>query len=185
MRLLCLSRSLIKMIFDWLIWVVIGVTILFSVVVLRGAPYLPSHKRDLKRAFTELYPIGAEDVLVDIGSGDGVVLRLAASHEAKAIGYEINPILVLVSSLLSIKSPSIQTKWRDFWQTSLPAEVTVVYVFGESRDIKKMAEYVKNESVRLQKSIWLISYAFEVPGMKYERAIGAHFLYKFKALHSR
>ena len=103
MRLWCLSRSLIKMIFDWLIWVVIGVALLFLVVVLRDAPYLPSHRRDLELAFTELYPIGPEDVLVDIGSGDGVVLRLAASHDAKAIGYEINPILVLVSRLLSIK----------------------------------------------------------------------------------
>lgn len=170
---------MIKMIFDWLFWSVIVIVLIFLGVVLRGAPYLPSHRSDLKQAFSELYPIGKSDVLVDIGSGDGVVLRLAASHGAKAIGYEINPILVLVSRLLCVNLPHAQTRWRDFWQTSLPSEVTVVYVFGESRYIKKMAQYVKDEAGRLQKPICLISYGFEVPGLKHDRAVGAHFLYKF------
>ena len=58
-----------------------------------GAPYLPSHRRDVARAFDELYPLSSSDVLLDIGSGDGVVLRQASKRGARAIGYEIHPLL--------------------------------------------------------------------------------------------
>ena len=50
-----------------------------------GAPYVPSEQKDLERAFTKLYKISKKDYLVDLGAGDGIVLKAAASHGAKAI----------------------------------------------------------------------------------------------------
>ena len=73
-------------------WVFAGIVALFLLTALRGAPYVPSRRQDIDRAFTELYHISKEDHLVDLGSGDGVVLRQAAKKGASASGFEINPV---------------------------------------------------------------------------------------------
>lgn len=167
------------------IYAIVGVVAaLFALTVLRGAPYLPSHRRDVALAFDELYVLGKKDLLVDIGSGDGVVLRQAVMRGAKAVGFEINPLLVIISRLLSLRKQNIQTRWRDFWLTPLPSETTVVYFFSESRDIVKMTSRLQSEANRLGKKLWLISYAFEVPGLKPARSSAMHFLYEINPLQS-
>ena len=40
-----------------------------------GAPYVPSRRKELKMLFDETYKLNPNDTLVDLGSGDGVVLR--------------------------------------------------------------------------------------------------------------
>lgn len=165
-------------------WLLFIVVIIFGFVVFRGAPYVPSRKRELAKAFEELYPLGEKDVLVDIGSGDGIVLREAAKRQARAIGYELNPILVLISRLLSRHQPLVETYLADFWFVQLPVETTVVYVFGESRDITKMAEKVSDEAVRLQKPLAFISYGFVVPGILPVKKVGAYYLYQFSPLQT-
>ena len=78
-----------------------AVVLLFGFVAFTGAPYVPSRRRDLQKAFDELYRLKKTDMLVDIGSGDGVVLREASRRGARAIGYELQPLLVLISRWLS------------------------------------------------------------------------------------
>lgn len=165
-------------------WLLFAVVIIFGFVVFRGAPYVPSRKKELAKAFDELYPLGRDDVLVDIGSGDGIVLREAAKRQARAIGYELNPVLVLVSRLLSRQQPLVETYLADFWFVKLPPETTVVYVFGESRDITKMASKVADEARRLKKPLAFISYGFIVPNVKHVKKVGAYYLYRFNALQT-
>lgn len=163
-------------------WLVFAVVLLFGFVVFFGAPYVPSKKGDVKRAFTELYPLSSADTVVDIGSGDGIVLRQAAAHGARAVGYEINPILVLLSRFLARKQPHVSTHMGSFWRAELPAETTVVYVFGDSRDIKKMSKKVQDTATRLQRPLYFISYAIAVPGVAPIKQIGAHYLYEIEPL---
>jgi hypothetical protein len=165
-------------------WLLFGLVVVFGFVVFRGAPYVPSKRRQLAVAFDELYQLGGQDVLVDIGSGDGIVLREAAKRHAKAVGYELNPILVVITWLLSHRQPLVQVRLADFWLTPLPADTTVVYVFGESRDIKKMAQKVEDEAVRLNKKLALISYGFKVPGRQPIKHTGAYYLYEFTPLQA-
>lgn len=168
----------------WWLWLLLAVVVLFGFVVFRGAPYVPSRKRELIDAFDRLYPINSHDTLVDIGSGDGIVLREAAKRGARAIGYELNPILVLISRLLSRHNSRIATHLADFWSVQLPSETTVVYVFGESRDITKMAQKVEDEAIRIGKTLAFISYGFAVPGKTPAKKVGAYYLYQFVALHT-
>lgn len=163
-------------------WLLFSVVILFGFVVFRGAPYVPSKKRQLAKAFDELYPLNERDVLVDIGSGDGIVLREAAKRKARAIGYELNPILVLIAKLLSRHQPLVEVRLADFWFMQLPPQTTVVYVFGETRDIKKMAKKVQDEATRLDKKLSFISYGFTVPSQKPIKKTGAYYLYEFTPL---
>jgi len=168
----------------WWLWPLLIVVGLFGFVVFRGAPYVPSRKRELAVAFEQLYQLDSSDVLVDIGSGDGIVLREAARRGARAIGYELNPVLVMISRLLSRGSTLIATHLADFWMVRLPAETTVVYVFGESRDITKMAKKVEQEAIRLGKDLSFISYGFSIPNKTPVKKVGAYYLYKFVALHT-
>lgn len=165
-----------------MIWVAIAVVMLFGFVVFFGAPYVPSKRSEVKRAFTELYPLGENDLLVDIGSGDGVVLRQTAARGAKAVGYEINPLLVFISRWLSRSSSKVTVYLASFWRAEFPAETTVVYVFGDSRDIAKMTRKVEEEAARLGRSLYFISYAIAVPGRMPEKQVGAHYLYKLEPL---
>ncbi len=167
---------------NWLFWLFVAIVLSFGFVVFFGAPYVPSKKRDLKKAFDDLYPLTKSDLLVDIGSGDGVVLRMVSERGAKAVGYELNPILVLISRFLSRRHPGVTTVLADFWRVQLPDDTTVVYTFGESRDIKKMAAKVQSEATRLNKKLTFISYGFAVPGMEPTRQTRAHFLYSITPL---
>ena len=59
-----------------MVWYIIAGLIVFAgFTAFTGAPYVPSKPREVKRAFTKLYKLSAKDVVVDIGSGDGLVLR--------------------------------------------------------------------------------------------------------------
>ena len=165
----------------WL-WIVLGSIVAVGFAAFTGAPYVPSKRRDVARAFSELYPLGPHDVMVDIGSGDGIVLREASRKGATAIGYEIHPLLVLVSWLLSRGDPKVSVRLANFWRTPLPKEVTVVYTFGDTRDIKKMYARVQDEATRLHKTIVFVSYAFAIPGVTPTKTAGTHHLYTLKPL---
>ena len=151
-------------------------------VVAFGAPYVPSRPSDVARAFDDLYDIGRRDLLVDIGSGDGMVLREASRRGARAVGYELNPLLVLISRLVSRNDTRVVTLLSNFWRQDFPDATTIVYVFGESRDIERMASKVQAESNRLNKKLYLLSYGFKVPSRSYSRKNRSHFLYEFSPL---
>lgn len=146
-----------------------------------GAPYVPSKRRDVRRALTELYPLSTDDVLIDIGSGDGVVLREASARGARAIGYEIHPLLVLISRWLSRHDDRVSVYHANFWRTDLPQETTVVYTFGDGRDIDKMAAYVQSQATKLNRELSFVSYAFATKHAPV-RKVGAHLLYTYKPL---
>lgn len=162
--------------------IIILLVLLFGFVVFFGAPYVPSKKGDVRRAFSELYPLSSADMLVDIGSGDGLILRLAAEKGARAVGYELNPVLAVLSRVLSRGSPDIQVYFANFWRAELPQETTVVYTFGDSRDIARMAEKVAGTAERLGRPLFFISYAVAVPGLTPQAQVGAHFLYRIEPL---
>ncbi len=163
-----------------LLAVIVIFVLLFGLTAFRGAPYVPSRRRDIKKAFDELYALKADDVLVDVGSGDGIVLREAAKRGARAVGFEINPVLVLLSWWFSRRIRTVSVRLADFWLTDLPDETTVIYAFGESRDIERIAHKVRSESTRLKRPLYFISYGFSLKDESaLERQVGAHFLYRF------
>ncbi len=160
-------------------WIVAAVVLLFGFVVFRGAPYVPSHRRFANKALTELYPLGKNDVLVDLGSGDGVILRLAAAHGAKVVGYELNPALVLVSKLLARGNPLIETRLADMWLAELPDDTTVVYAFAVSRDMAKLGRKVQSTANRLNRPVSLVTYGLAIEGKTPVNELQAHRLYAF------
>lgn len=169
---------------SWVLWAVLALVVVFGFVVVRGAPYVPTKRRPLEKAFDELYPLSERDTLVDIGSGDGIVLRLAAKRGAKAIGYELNPILVIISRILS-RSPLITVRLADFWRVTPPKETTIIYTFGESRDINWMYKKAEETAMVHEKELYFMSFGFPVTGKKPHKYDGSFYLYKVKPLQRR
>jgi SAM-dependent methyltransferase len=166
-----------------LFWLFAAVVLLFGFVVFRGAPYVPSHRKDVAKAFGQLYEVGEKDIVVDVGSGDGIILRMAARRGARAVGYELNPALVMISRFLSRRNKKITVHLSDFWFVKLPAETTLVYVFAVERDVKKLAAKFQAEADRLGRPFHVISYGSELPSPPQLKTIGAHHLYIFRPLH--
>lgn len=167
----------------WL-WALGGLVVIFGIVVFRGAPYVPSQKRYINQAFQDLYPLSPDDLLIDIGSGDGIVLRQAAKFGSRAIGYEINPILVALSKLLSRRRPLVSTRLSDYWRVSFPDDTTVVYVFAVKRDTKRVVRKIQNEANRMNHNLHVISYGNKLPGWEPKVSLAAYDLYEVLPLQS-
>lgn len=163
----------------------IGVVLaIFLLTVLFGAPYVPSQKRDLKISFDDLYSIGQEDTLVDIGSGDGVVLREASRRGARAVGYEINPVLVAVSRFLSRRDDRVTINQANYLKSDLPVDTTIVYLFGESYHINQIDSWLSKQVGLLGRPVYVMSYGFALPGRHPMRELRAHRLYLVEPLQS-
>jgi SAM-dependent methyltransferase len=167
----------------WFWSVPLIIVFVFGFVVFRGAPYIPSQKKYIKLAFNELYQLAKSDVLVDIGSGDGVVLREASRIGARAVGFEINPILVFLSRFLSRGDKRVSVHLADFWLANLPDDTTIVYIFSVGRDMKKMMKWMQKETTRIGRPISLISFGFGFKNMKVYKITQPYYLYVFHPLH--
>jgi len=167
------------MLANLIFWLFFGMVMVFGFVVVRGAPYVPSQRRHIRKAFTELYQLSSRDVLVDVGSGDGVVLRVASRFGARGVGYELNPVLVWVSFFLSIGYKNIVTVLADFWRVPLPDDTTVVYVFMVSRMERRMERKIQQEANRLGRSLAVIAYGIPFKKRQPHKTLDAYFLYHF------
>ena len=164
--------------------VAVGVALVFGAVVFFGAPYVPSRRKYIRRVL-EQYKLGKGDILVDLGSGDGVVLRTAARLGVKAIGYEINPILVLITRLLSLHDKNVRVVLQNAWRARFPDDVTIVYAFAVSRDEKKLTRLMQREANRLQRPIRLLCYASPFRHTSAVSTFEAYHLYVFQPLQQK
>ena len=158
--------------------IVVFVVAIFLVTGLTGAPYVPTLKPGLRKALTDLYKISEKDLLLDLGAGDGVVLEEAAKLGAKALGVELNPILTLIMKRRFRKNKNVTVKCRNFYRFKFPKETTVVYTFAVSLHIKPIYKKIKKEATRLNKTLYFISNAFDLPDLKPEKKISTFYLYK-------
>lgn len=145
-----------------------------------GAPYVPSKQKDLEKAFTKLYGLSKKDYLIDLGAGDGVVLKAAATHGAKALGVEINPLLAICTSLKLRRVKGVNVRCGDMYIFELPPETTVVYAYANNFTIPRLYKRVRSEAKRLNKTIYLISNAFDFKDIKAQKRLAPYYLYKIK-----
>lgn len=149
------------MIFLWLVGAAVFAS--FFLIVLRGAPYVPTHTTGIENIF-ELYDFSHGEVLVDLGSGDGRVLQAVARRGVTAVGYELNPFLVWYSRIRLRGLPQASVRLDDFWRVALPDQTAVVFVFLAHPFMNKLLRKLDHEAARLGRPIILMSYGMELPG---------------------
>lgn len=145
-------------------WVLSILVVTFGFVVFRGAPYVPTHRKQVEQAL-DMLDVPKGSTLVDLGSGDGVFLLAAAKRGYRAVGYELNVIMWLVSVVRCWRYRHlVSVRLRDFWLMPLPQDTKAVFVFLAGPYLKRLDAKLKKEAG--SKGLTVISYGFEIPGKK-------------------
>lgn len=147
----------------------------FALVLLVGAPYLPTRKAKANEAL-DLMNLNPGDIFVDFGSGDGAVLVEAAKRGLRCYGYELNPLIWAVSMLRCIKyNKNITIYCKSFWGIKIPEGTRGVFVFLLDKYMEQLEVKLQNEL----KNCTVISYTFQLPNKKYSKKEKALFLYRY------
>ena len=88
--------------------------------------------------------IKKNETIVDLGSGDGRLLIKSAKRGAKAIGYEINPFMVIISMIhrkLEGFENQIEIRKESLWKADLAAS-DVIFVYAKRKSMKKFEDFV-------------------------------------------
>lgn len=117
-----------------------------------GAPWAPTRLLVVRKAFTEMN-IGSGDVVVDLGAGDGKILLEAIRRGAKAIGYELSPIMWAVARLRGAK-----VFLRNFYTQFLPVNTTIIFAFLLPATMPRLKDFLLKQ--RLPQAKYLLVYAF-------------------------
>ena len=155
----------------------------FLIIVFWGAPYVPTLQRDIRDAL-QLRTLTTQDVFVDLGCGDGVLLRKTSPLVKKSIGYELNPWMYGVSKLLCAKYKNIDVQYANIWKVTLPKETTVVYVFFAERYMKRLEATLQRHVDKHNTNIDVISLGFKFSQRKEMVTQGALYLYRFAPLQA-
>jgi hypothetical protein len=103
----------------------------YIITFISGAPFVPSSKKATEEMI-RMANIKKGMKIYDLGSGDGRLLLKAANMGATAIGYELNPILVLYTMITVFLSPykrNITVRWQSLWKAQIrDADVVFVYL---------------------------------------------------------
>ena len=161
---------------NWLVLIIAVVVFLFGFVVLFGAPYLPTLNVQKKQAL-DLLALKPGQTLLELGCGDGRVLRAAAARGLNCVGYELNPILVLVAFVTTWRyRRQVKIIWGDYWKKQWPA-AQGIFVFLLPRYMTKLDTKITQQ---LFIPVKLISFAFEIPNKKPTAKKNGLFLYTYK-----
>ena len=150
---------------------------LFGMVLLSGAPYVPSMRKQIN-AGLDLLDLKKGQTMLELGCGDGRVLRAAAKRGWNAVGYEINPLLVLAAKLQTWRyRGQVRVVWANYWRSKWP-EAQGIYVFLLDPYMKKLDKNIVQQYP--DKKIKLVSFAFKIPGKKWEKHQSGVFLYNYR-----
>lgn len=159
----------------WLLWLTAAlVFIMFCAVVLFGAPYVPTHKKTIEDAL-ELLALKKGQTFYDLGCGDGRTLMAAAERGIKAVGYELNPLLVLAARWRTRRyDRQVKVCWGSFWRADL-SDADGVFIFLADLHMKRLDKFLS----RQKRPLKLASNAFKIPGKKPVKTRGSIYLYRY------
>ena len=144
-----------------------GISIAVVLPITRGALYV-STARVRIAASLEAIDLKPEQLLVDLGCGDGRVLRSARRRwPIRAEGYELNPLAFCKARLLSWCYAGITIHLQNFWGADLSrADVVFCYLFPDvmSRLARKLSEELKPGAT-------VVSCNFPLPGFTPQRVL--------------
>jgi SAM-dependent methyltransferase len=143
-----------------LLLIVFVIVILFGIVLLVGAPYVPTLQKQAQDAL-DLLNLRPGQTLLELGSGDGRVMRAAAARGLHVVGYELNPILAAVSYFVTWKyRKQVRIIWGDFWHADF-THGDGVFVFLIDHF---MARLDRKLSGPRRRPLKLVSFAYQIPG---------------------
>jgi hypothetical protein len=145
----------------WLSFIGLGIILAFGLVVFVGPPYLPTFRKQTESAL-DMLDLKEGETLLELGSGDGRVMLAAAKRGLKVVGIEINPILCVVSWIVTRKYRSqVRIIWGSYWGKPWP-RADAIFTFMLPKYMSRLGERI-TKWLPEGKSIRLASFAFVIP----------------------
>jgi hypothetical protein len=113
------------------------------------------------RTFLDAVSMNPGERFVDLGCGDGRVLRAACRrYGVEAVGFEVNLLAYLAAKVFSLGVKDIRIRWGSFWPRDLSdANVVFCYLFPDV--MGKLANKLEKE---LSSNARVVSCNFPLPG---------------------
>jgi SAM-dependent methyltransferase len=133
----------------------------------RGALYVSTSRKRIE-AFADALNMKSGQVLIDLGCGDGRVLRcIRRRFGAKVIGYELNLLAYLKARLMCLGRRGITIRFRDFRKADLSdADVVFCYLFPDV--LPDLALKLGRE---LKPGAVVVSANFAIPGWRSQQVL--------------
>ncbi|HUH66737.1 MAG TPA: class I SAM-dependent methyltransferase [Syntrophales bacterium] len=133
----------------------------------QGAMFHPS-ARIRVRTFLDHVPMKAGELLVDVGCGDGRVLRAASQrYGVRALGFEVNPIAYTLARIRTLGMEGVDVRLGNFWKANVAdADVVFCYLFPDV--MERLAGKLERE---LRPGTRVVSCNFPFPGWRHREVI--------------
>ncbi len=129
-----------------------------------GAPYVPTLQPQARIAI-EMINLKPGETLLELGCGDGKLLVLAAQTGVYAVGYELNPILVIVAWLRTMRYRKyVKVVWGNLWNVKKWPDADGIFVFLLQKHMAKLDKKIMQWHEGKSKPLKLVSFAFTIPG---------------------
>lgn len=158
---------------------VIAIILIFLIWIssaLFGAPFQPSSDKEVKEIM-ELANVKKGQKTADLGSGNGKIVIEFAKRGAEAHGFEINPLLVLLSQK-RIEKLGLQKNafihWKNFMKQNF-SDFDIITSFQINYIMPDLEKKLMNE---LRQSSKVVSNTWKFPTWKPKRKLGHVYLYK-------
>lgn len=158
-----------------IVWIFISVLfVFFALIVLVGAPFVPTKQKEVVQIYNSI-KLRKGSLVVDLGCGDGRILLEAAKRGYKAIGYELNPLLVVIAKYRLRKYPNADCKIGDYWLADI-SRAKMVFIFSAQPYMKRLSQKLIKE---LKPGAQVVSFGFSLPSRKITKKVGAANIYRF------
>ena len=158
-----------------LLLLVILVGIFYFIDLFLDLPYVATQKHKIE-TIIKLAQIKKGETVVDLGSGDGRLLFACAKKGARAIGYEINPLLIFLTLLhakLKGLSDNILVIRKNLWKADLEV-ADVIFVYAKRKTMPKFEDFVYKNA---RKGTRLVVNTNHFPNKKPQKEEDKIFLY--------
>ncbi len=120
-----------------------------------GAPWVPVRRFDMEALIKDL-DLRSGQQFVELGCGDGRLLRAVGTKDIQAIGYEINPLLWGIAWFRNIPHKNVRVKFGNMWRADV-SRADVVMVFLVPRTMPRLSQKAEQE---MKPGSRLVSYIF-------------------------
>lgn len=153
-----------------IVLVALWLSLLFFVIVLLwnlipalyGLPSVAAKPERIRNAL-KLANLSENEMLYDLGAGDGRVLLIASrDFGARAVGLEVGPIQciwVWLRITAAGLGDRIRVRWKNFYKADLQ-DADVVYVYATSREVTRIASHLEKQ---MRKGSRLVSISADFP----------------------
>lgn len=147
-----------------LLLIIIFLLLVLSMVWPPDSPWAPWWRTSKKtsRAMCRLAKVSKNDVIYDLGSGDGTALMVAAKEfGARGVGIEIDPLRVFISTLLLDRNrvkDRVVIKRKNFFNEDL-SKATVVFAYLVPKTLARLKPKLLKE---LRPGARIITFKYEI-----------------------